>query len=544
MLLWYDAHPETTEKALCMIKKLKKAWAAFRAPEEPPAKPRKHYLSDTDVSSLDKEIVQALAYERVYQRQAKDHLAPEVTSSLKLAMDSADLGAKSMYQYYQNTVPTVLLTWYASQSFIGYQTCEYIAQHWLVDKACSMPCDDAARNGYEITVNDGVSDIKPDVLDAIKKADEKYRLNYHMVEFARKNRVFGIRIAMFDMQGVEYNDDYYLKPFNIDSVKPKSYKGIIQIDPYWVTPELDFEAAANPASQYFYEPTWWRVNSRRIHRTHLIIIRNSEVGDLLKPTYFYGGVSIPQKMFERVYAAERCANEAPQLLLTKRSGVLSTDAAAALANEGNFRRKLEQQNFLRDNYSTRVIDKENEAYNQFDTALADVDTAIMTQYQICSGIAGVPITKLLGTSLKGFMASGEFEESNYHENLKGIQTHNFSPLLQRHHELLIRSEIMVEFNIPLFEVTHVWKPLDSTTTKGKAENNKLKAEADAALVGAGILSPDEPRKRLANDEDSGYNGLISEELTEPDPLEEGNLENAGNPANELTNATPKAAISI
>lgn len=525
-----------------MIKKLKRAWAALWAPEPLPEKPKKHYLTDSDVSRFDKDVLQALAYERTYQRSAQDHLAPGV----HFAMDSADLNLnpKSLYQSYQNTVPTVLLTWYASQSFIGYQTCEYIAQHWLVDKACTMPCEDAVRNGYEITVNDGVTKVGSDVLDAIKKADEKYRINYHLVEFGRKNRVFGIRIAMFEMKGPEYGDDYYFKPFNIDNVKPGSYKGISQIDPYWITPELDMDAASNPASQYFYEPTWWRVNGRRIHRTHLVIIRNSEVGDLLKPTYFYGGVSVPQKMYERVYAAERCANEIPLLVLTKRSGVLSTDASAALMNQAVLEDKLQAQNLYRDNYSTRVIDKESETYNQFDTALADVDTVTMTEYQICSGIANVPITKLLGTALKGFMASGEFEEANYHEFLKSIQTHNCSPLLNRHHELLIRSEIAPEFSIAVFDVTHVWKPLDRTTTKSKAENNKLKAEADATYVGAGILSPDEPRKRIANDEDSGYNGLISEELTEPDPLEEEGPETEGNLSNELINASSPAAIPV
>ena len=46
------------------------------------------------------------------------------------------------------TVPESLQQWYNSQSFIGYQACALIAQHWLVDKACSMAGEDAIRNGW------------------------------------------------------------------------------------------------------------------------------------------------------------------------------------------------------------------------------------------------------------------------------------------------------------------------------------------------------------------------------------------------------------
>ncbi len=34
--------------------------------------------------------------------------------------------------------------------------------------------------------------------------------------------------------------------------------------------------------------------------------------------YNYFGVSVPERIYERVYASERTANEAPQLAMTKR----------------------------------------------------------------------------------------------------------------------------------------------------------------------------------------------------------------------------------
>ena len=59
------------------------------------------------------------------------------------------------------------------------------------------------------------------------------------------------------------------------------YKGISQIDPYWITPELGGDAASNPAAVDFYEPTWWRINAKRVHRTHLVIFRNGNLPDVV-----------------------------------------------------------------------------------------------------------------------------------------------------------------------------------------------------------------------------------------------------------------------
>lgn len=413
--------------------------------------------------------------------------------------DSGDL--KTATQLNLQNVSYVQLLWYAEQGFIGYSLCAVIAQNWLVDKACTMPAEDAIRKGYELTLNDG-KEQSLELLDKIRKTDIQFRVMKNLSEFIRWGRVFGIRIAMFV---VESNDsEYYEKPFNIDSITAGSYKGISQIDPYWITPELDAEAAGEPSSMYFYEPTWWRVTGRRIHRTHLVIMRHKEVSDLLKPTYQFGGISIPQQIFNRVYMSEKTANEAPQLALTKRSTILGVDIANAVANQGKFEEKMRTWAYYRDNYGVKIIDREDVA-QQFDTSLADLDAAIMTQFQLVASIAEVPSTKLLGTSPKGFQSTGEYEETNYHEKLESLQTINLTPLLERHYALVLRSEFSTDL-----PVTIRWTPLDSLTEKELAEINQLKAATGVQLVTAGAIAPEEERKRVINDLASGYDGLDEE----------------------------------
>lgn len=401
------------------------------------------------------------------------------------------------------SIPFPQLAWYANQGFIGYQICAMIAQHWLIDKACTMPARDAMRHGYEIATEDN-QDIDPKVLAYIKKRDKQFGIKNNCVELVRFNRIFGIRIAMFL---IESNDPlFYEKPFNPDGIKPNSYKGISQIDPYWITPELDFEASANPASMHFYEPTWWRVNGRRIHRTHLVVLRNGQVADILKPSYIYGGVSVPQKISERVYAAERTANEAPQLALTKRTTVMKMDVAQALANQQHFQEVMQFFATTRDNFGVKTIGQDDEA-EQFDTSLADFSDTIMTQYEIVAAASDVPVCKLLGSSPKGGLgANGDYEADSYHEFLESIQANHMQPLIERHHLCLMRSEILPKFSVD-FEPVIVWNAVDSPSAKERAEINLIKAQTSASLIASGAIDGIDERQRLIADKDSGYNGI-------------------------------------
>jgi hypothetical protein len=412
-----------------------------------------------------------------------------------------------------NTIlPTAQVLWYAQQTFIGYQLCAMLAQQWLIAKCCLMPAKDAVRNGYELAVDDGTK-VEPEVLEAIKKKDTDYQLNKNLIEFVQMGRIFGIRVVMFI---VESNDeDYYKNPFNPDGVLPGSYKGISQIDPYWITPQLDDQAAGNPASIHFYEPTWWIINGKPVHRTHLVIFRTEEVADILKPTYIFGGIPIPQKICERVYASERTANEAPMLALTKRTDVIKMDLTQAAANPTATVKRLQEFTNYRDNFGVKTLGLDDEMM-QFDTSLTDLDAVIMTQYQLVAAAANVPSVKLLGTPPKGFNATGEFEEANYHEELEGIQAHDLTPFIARHHLLLVRSEIAPEFGIQPFTLKITWNELDAMTTEEQAELNKRKAETGQLLITSGAIDGEEERNRLMTDPKSGYTGL--EELA-PDELE-------------------------
>lgn len=482
----------------------------------PPARAPKYFSTDsgrtTDIDDARKFV--GGVSKRVFQRTAEDFkpIKPALPAGMdaaahdlkwSMAMDDWNLSVKGAFTLNNGWgIPDAQIEWYAGQGFIGYQMCAILAQQWLVDKACTMPAKDATRNGWELTVNDNV-EVPDGLLDFQRKLDRRFKIKKEAREFVRNCRIFGIRIAIFV---VESDDpEYYLKPFNIDGVKAGSYKGISQVDPYWITPELDMDATANPASMHFYEPTYWRVSGKRYHRSHLVIIKTCEVPDVLKPTYFYGGVPLTQRIYERVYASERTANEAPQLALTKRSTVIHVDLAAATANQKEFEDKLRKWAYFRDNYGIKAVG-EDESVEQFDTSLSDFDEVVMSQYGLVCAIAGTPITKMMGNQPKGFNATGEYEEASYHEELEGIQEHDVAPLVERHNLLCMRAYVMPKFGLkePIeFEV--VFNELDAETAAEKTKRTLDESTRDKNWADAGAIDGIDIRTRIINDPDSGYN---------------------------------------
>lgn len=405
--------------------------------------------------------------------------------------------------------PDALFSWFGQQGFLGHQLAAILAQHWFIDKACTMPARDAIRHGFTLSVPDVAASRQDKTVAAIHKADKRLRLMPNLLEYVRMGRVFGVRVAIYQVDNPD--PDYYELPFNPDSVTPGSYRGIVQVDPYWCTPLLDMSAAANPDDPHFYEPTYWIVNGRKYHRTHLAIFRNSEVADILKPAYLYGGISVPQIIMERVYAAERTANEAPQLALSKRLTVYKTDLAKLVASKDGGARVFNMMTWFRDNWGQRVVNTDEEM-EQLETSLTDLDDIIMGQYVLACAAARVPVTKMMGTAPKGLNATGEYDESSYHEDLESIQSNDLDPFLEGHYLRLSRSEFKG------VEITTDWNPLDSPTAKEYAEIDEIRARGDKYLAEAGAIDGEDIRQRLRNDRAGVYTDLTPGAPEEPAPV--------------------------
>lgn len=467
---------------------------------------------------------------RSFQRTSED-MKP--VNAKGHAMDAACVGGslKNVFGV-SNYADDIIFTHFAQQGFIGYQACALLAQNWIINNACSVPCEDAIRPGYEISLNQDIELEDQDLLVKIKQVSErKYNISNIARNFARNNKIFGCALALPVVDGIDY-----AKPFNIDGVRRGSYKGISLIEPYWVMPELDMEATSAPESLHFYEPTWWRLpNGKRIHRSHVIYITGDEVPDVLKPTYYFGGLPLTQQIYERVYASERVANEAPLMALTKRMLIADGNIEAYLMNEEDAEKKLQKLSYCRDNYGV-FFKRPGDNVQQIDTSLTDFDALIMTQYQLVASIARMPATKLLKTQPKGFNATGEYEMKDYIQELQHLQDNQMKPLIERNNLLVEKSEFGYSY-----ELETKFNPVDMPTERELAEVRKIDADTDMVLINAGAISPEEARARIIADPNSGYNGLPAE-MPHSDFMEENFLDDETAASEQLFGEQPEQTL--
>lgn len=409
---------------------------------------------------------------------------------------------------YGQSISNQHLNWFGNHGFIGYQTCAVLSQHWLIDLACTVPVEDSIRKGWKITKNDG-EELELETLTKIKSIDKKMNVVSKLKDFGVFGRKYGVRIAVFNVESDQ--KDFYEHPFNIDGVRKGSYKGFIINDPYYCTPVLD-ASASNPNSPDFYEPTYWMIGGKKYHKSHCVIFRHSEVPQILKPSYIYGGISLTQQIFEVVYNAEITATEIPQLIQNMRLYVMHMDLQQALLNPELLNERLGLLSEVRNNYGIQAIG-EDEALEQIQTTLTGLDELCAGRYKLVASVAQMPVCKIMKTDMTGGLVKGGGEESIYHETLESLQE-KLTPFLDRHYQLVCKSAFGEDHELDI-----VWNKLDAMTAKEAADVQLVRAQTAQAYVTVGALDGADVRDCLIADEESGYSGLDANDLPE-EPEEE------------------------
>ena len=400
-----------------------------------------------------------------------------------------------------------VLKHYQSRIWITYTGCAIIATHELINRACMIPAEDAIAHGYKV-VYDAASQKKHDsehdaedanFLENIKKAADRMGLNEACVRLNYKKKVFGVGIAI---PWVEFKEDYpspidhnrpysYADPYDPKAIKPGSFGGIAVVDPHWLTYQWDRRSRTDPSYPHFLQPTWIKVADKRIHRSWVIRSINSELPDIFKPVYLYGGLSLTQMIYERMWAADKLANEAPLLAMTKRLLIADGNLEQLQSDPARTNKFFNAINFFRDNFSI-FVKKPSSNVTQLDTNLSELTPLTMSQYQLCAAIAQIPVTKLLKNVPSGLQATGQYEWDDYAQSLKSIQANDYTPLCKMFYELYIASNYPDEE----MKLDIEWNPIDVPKESEIAQMSSQTAQYVAHLINTGIIDIAEARSML------------------------------------------------
>lgn len=436
------------------------------------------------------------------------HTMQTVNAKTGVAMDSMLKPAM-----YNNDLPDEMLPFF-THTFIGWQACALLAQNPYIKKVCEIPAREAVAVDYVLQYIDG-----EDKDDSTKKDEEQERLNkmkrksdkeMHIKDIIRDANIYKKMYGQIVVIPTFNVDVDMSKPFKPERIKAGTYTGLAIIQPFWLTYQLSEDGVCNPNKSGYYDPEYYIVNGHtKIHKSWCRKLVNGVCPDILKPVYYYGGIPLVQQIYERVFCAEKTANEAPKLALTKRLLVVDGNVNNMTANPDEAYATLQSVLEVRDNMGI-MVKNPGDQVNQIDTSLTDFDALINTQFQLVAAIGEMPATKLMKTQLKGLANSGDYEMRDYNQTLVEIQENDYNTLLEFHYQLMSISEHGKDLGIQV-----VWNPIDTPTEKEIAEIEQIQANTDSVYVGAGVIDPSEIRDSLRNNEDSRYHNL-SEEMPEPD----------------------------
>lgn len=289
-------------------------------------------------------------------------------------------------------------------------------------------------------------------------------------------------------------------------------RGFTVIEPVWTYPgEYN---ATKPLEPDFYVPRTWYVMGDIVHRSRLLTFIAREVPDMLKATYAFGGLSMSQMAKPYVDNWLRTRQSVSDLIHSFSTMVLGTNMSTLLEGgpHQNVLNRLQLYTQFRDNRGVFAIDKDTETLENVSAPLANLDDLqTQAQEQMCT-VSRIPRLILLGLSPKGsgIGDSGDGEIQAYFGWITAYQERFFRPHLTSVINLLqIDLWGQIDPNI-----TFDFEPLMEMDLKELAEIRRSDAEAIGIYVDRGIVSPDEAREVVAEDEDGLFYGV---DLSGPAP---------------------------
>lgn len=425
--------------------------------------------------------------------------APGVVPAL--AMDSSGWPVAATQAASQILSFGLAQRFHEGMAFLGYPYLAELAQRPEYRKISDTIAKDATRKWIKLT---GPDEPKLKELEDAIKAHGVQAKFQHLAEL---DGFFGRGQLFIDNGEMNLQTKLLIKKETISKGK---LKGLVVVEPIWTYPGS--YNAENPLQSDFYKPREWYVMGDSVHDSRLLTFVSREVPDMLKATYSFGGLSMSQMAKPYVDNWLRTRQSISDLLHSFSTMVLATDMSSTLggATAQPLVNRVALFNRFRDNRGTMMVDKDSETLENISTPLGTLDDLQAQAQEQMASVSSIPLVVLLGITPSGLNASSDGEIRTYYGAIKAYQEQFFRPHLKTVIEVIqldiwgeIDPKIMFEF-LPLWE-------MDETAT---AAIRKSDAEADVGYVNAGIVSPDEVRERLSEDEQGLYFGV---DLSAPAP---------------------------
>ena len=415
--------------------------------------------------------------------------AAEHTAKLTALMDSA---VGSLQFLPQMTEPVI-------RTFAGYGRLQALSQDAIIRMMILTRTDEMLRRWIEIKDDD--ADRVQQITDWI----EQHQVRATLQKAVATMGFFGGAYLFVDTGETKNRHDPLNWSDKSGELKPGNDLGFRVIHPLFTTPQT-FNAV-DPLAADFYKPSVFLVMGKPVHRSRLIRFCENEVAEILKPSYNFLG--IPQAQLLEDYVNDfRSNREAVNRLLKKfSSSFLKTNLKNFLYSRGSraeVDRRIEHFVRWRNNDGVSLIDKDTEDFAQTNTPISGLDALLSQSLQFIVAVNRTNVVKTLGISPAGFN-TGDSDIKVHNDLIAALQEKVLrEPITQVLKAICLH--LFGDAKAPSFS----FRPLNEEDARAVADTEKVRADTRAVYLDHGVISPDEARMALAQDEGSSLSDIAAE----------------------------------
>lgn len=327
-----------------------------------------------------------------------------------------------------------------------------------------------------------------DDVAALEKTEKKLFVKQKVRDALVKQRLLGGAVII--PSGLPGRPE---QPLRIDAIRKDSIKNLILLDRYQVRTEgkvADLESPWFGLPEYYILPGQdGRTDDQKFHCSRVVRFSGPRYTNTQLSTDDCWGDSVWLRMADSIQASETGAAVLSQLMLEAKVDVFRipdlVKNMATQKDEERLMRRFQIAQQLKSITNSLVMDKDDE-YEQKTVAFSNLPETVQVLLNVMCGIAGIPMTRLLGSQSKGLSNGGDGDLKNYYDGISSSQELDLDPQLVHLDRMLIMSALGAMNE----DIWHEWRPLYQMSEKEESEVEASYAKAVESYVNTGLFPPD------------------------------------------------------
>jgi phage-related protein (TIGR01555 family) len=382
--------------------------------------------------------------------------------------------------------------------------------------------NDMTRAGVDIK-----GKMRPEDIEAVNESAVTLGIWNSTEDTIKWSRLYGGCLGVLLIDGQDLST-----PFRVETVGKDQFKGILPLDRWMVTPDMqrtvkEYGPDFGLPEYYNVIPTAPGLIGMRIHYSRCIRLGGIKLPFWQAITLQFWGESIYERIWSVLLSLNSSTQGLAQLMYKLHLRTYSTkDLRKNIAMGGPAMLGLMAQiQFMRQTASNEgitLLDSEDKMENFTNSTLSGASDVLIHFLEQISGAVQIPLVRLMGQSPAGLNATGESDLRTYYDEIARQQNSHLKVPMTNVYRCIVQS-----LGMEWPEGTTIgFKPLWQLDATEKADVSTKVTDNVTKLTEAGIISNQTALKELRqSSEETGFGSNITDEdinnaEAEPAPLPE------------------------